>query len=237
MNLPPLTEGEAEEDLTISNLQHYFRNRHIGDHSFQYLLFTEAAIKSGVIVDTGNTVGNSMDYDLYKKLGIKMEPLEKLVGTAAKDEPITIIGKTEPIQFSFMQGKKIFTERFYVIKGLNGGVNLGKEFLSKHKAKHNHETETITIGNERVHMLNRADSRNSDTRVQGRIFSLQKVRIPANSARYVPVQVPLLKGKCIVQIEPATDTVLPIARSISNLQAKTTMISVFNPFNKDIDVE
>ena len=79
-----------------------------------------------------------------------MTPLPKKTATSANKQTIEILGITESISFKFKDSTKIFQERFYVIKGLAHEVNLGKKFLAKHGAIHDHEKEQLKFGNEVV---------------------------------------------------------------------------------------
>ena len=97
------------------------------------------------MIDTGNTVGSAMDFQVFNSLQLQLEPTSRTTASAAQGAPLTILGKTPTIKFSFEGSDIVFEESFLVIKGLSHPVNLGKLFLTNHRAQHDHEKEELSL--------------------------------------------------------------------------------------------
>ena len=196
------------------------------------------------MIDTGNTVGSAMDFQVFTSLQLPLEPTSRTTASAAQGAPLTIVGKTPPIQFSFEGSDIVFEESFLVIKGLSHPVNLGKLFLTTHRAQHDHEKEELSLklpgSDDPVLITLQGTELNTAQVGPTYVYSQARTRIPARSAKFLPIRAPAYRGIGSVMIEPIVDTKLPalIAKSISNLGDKqTTVAAVFNPLDKDVFVE
>jgi len=221
----------------------YFQSNKTGSNSFKRIRL-DNKVNTMCMIDTGNTVGSAMDYEVFKSLQVQLVPTSRTTASAAQGAPLTILGKTPTIQFSFEGLDNVFEESFLVIKGLSHPINLGKLFLTHHKAQHDHEKEELSL------RLPGSDDPVKITLQENEIktfhsgptyaYSQARTRIPARSAKFLPVRAPAYQGIGSVLIEPIVETRVPalIAKSISEVGDKqTTYAAIFNPLDKDVFVE
>ena len=196
------------------------------------------------MIDTGNTVGSAMDFQVFNSLQLQLEPTSRTTASAAQGAPLTILGKTPTIKFSFEGSDIVFEESFLVIKGLSHPVNLGKRFLTNHRAQHDHEKEELALrlpgSDDPVLITLQGNEVKTTQSGPTYVYSQARTRIPARSSKFLPVRAPAYTGIGAVMIEPIVETKLPalIAKSISNIGDKqTTVAAIFNPLDKDVFVE
>ena len=216
------------------------------EKGYQKITFAGNGIKGRCLVDSGNLVGSAMDMQTFEKLQIQLIP-QKAKGKAAQGEPLDILGVTEPIEFSFNnQTDTSFKEAFIVIKNLNHPINLGAKFLQQHQAVQHHETGVVllktTEGKEvqvQLHGRDETIEDKKDLNAPMYVYSQTRIRIPAGTAKYIPVAIPALKGDMDVLIEPWQGTRNPalLAKSISKLQNNRTIAAVYNPLKHDVHLE
>ena len=130
-----------------------------------------------------------------------------------------------------------------VIEGLSHQVNLGKAWLTENRAVHDHARETVKLkrpkhhGWTTIHLRGlREDPVEEKTRF---VYGQMRTRIPARSARYVPVTIPALERDQDVVIIPAEGSHCPalVAKSLSAVTNKRSRVALFNPLDKDVYVE
>ena len=131
-------------DVMDTDILGYFQSNKTGSNSFKRIKL-DNKLDTMCMIDTGNTVGSAMDYEVFKSLQVQLVPTSRTTASAAQGAPLTILGKTPTIQFSFEGLDNVFEESFLVIKGLSHPINLGKLFLTQHKAQHDHEKEELSL--------------------------------------------------------------------------------------------
>ena len=153
MSIPPVAQGDgdtletqnviksdingANTELQDTDILGYFQSDNTGSNSFKKMKLADT-LDAICMIDTGNTVGSAMDYQVFKSLQLQLVPTSRTTASAAQGTPLTILGKTPVIQFSFEGSDTVFEESFLVINGLSHQINLGKLFLTNHRAQHDH---------------------------------------------------------------------------------------------------
>ena len=188
-----------------------------------------------------------MDYNLAMELNIQIIPHQSK-GHAAQGEPLDVIGITTPLTFQFRGADKVnFTKQFLVIRNLTHKLNLGAKFLKQHQAIHHHHSGHLILheqeeGKAVTIQLHGVQDNIADTSHQEGpfyVYSKIRTRIPAGTAKYIPVAVPALKGDMEVFIEPfhGTKNSALLAKSVGKLSNHKTQVAVFNPLNRDMFLE
>ena len=233
----------ANTELQDTDILGYFQSDNTGSNSFKKMKLADT-LDAICMIDTGNTVGSAMDYQVFKSLQLQLVPTSRTTASAAQGAPLTILGKTPVIQFSFEGSDTVFEESFLVINGLSHQINLGKLFLTNHRAQHDHEKEELSLrlpgSTDPVIITLQENERKTTTSGPTYVYSQTRTRIPARSSKFLPVRAPAYKGIGSVMIEPIGETKLPalIAKSISNIDdKKNTVAAIFNPLDKDVFVE
>ena len=217
------------------------------EKSYQELTFLDSKLTGTCLVDTGNLIGSAMDYNLAMELNIQIIPHQSK-GHAAQGEPLDVIGITTPLTFQFRGADKVnFTEQFLVIRNLTHKLNLGAKFLKQHQAIHHHHSGHLILheqeeGKAVTIQLHGVQDNNANTSPQEGpfyVYSKIRTRIPAGTAKYIPVAVPALKGDMEVFIEPfhGTKNSALLAKSVGKLSNHKTQVAVFNPLNRDMFLE
>ena len=217
------------------------------EKSYQELTFLDSNLTGTCLVDTGNLIGSAMDYNLAMELKIQIIPHQSK-GHAAQGEPLDVIGITTPLTFQFRGADKVnFTEQFLVIRNLTHKLNLGAKFLKQHQAIHHHHSGHLILheqeeGKAVTIQLHGVQDNNANTSPQEGpfyVYSKIRTRIPAGTAKYIPVAVPALKGDMEVFIEPfhGTKNSALLAKSVGKLSNHKTQVAVFNPLNRDMFLE
>ena len=188
-----------------------------------------------------------MDYNLATELKIQIIPHQSK-GTAAQGEPLDIIGITTPLAFQFRGADQAnFTEQFIVIRNLTHKLNLGAKFLKQHQAIHHHHSGHLVLHEQEggkavtIQLQGVQDNNTSNPPQEGPfyVYSQVRTRIPAGTAKYIPVAVPALNGDMEVFIEPfhGTKNETLLAKSVGKLSNHKTQVAVFNPLNRDMFLE
>ena len=199
------------------------------------------------LMDSGNMVGSAMSGELVKKLNLPLQPCSgtnRHAAVAPDGRKLDILGQTPPLQFT-LEGapNTIFTESFVVINNLSHQVNLGKAWMSQHRAIHDHGQETMKLKRPQQqgwckirlrgpHMSTEDDQCNY-------VYAAMRTRVPARSARFLHVTVPGMKEEKEIVISPVEGTKNPtlLANSVSRVKDQTALTSVFNPLDKAVYIE
>jgi dUTPase len=232
----------------------YFSSKqnNIQERGYQEITFMGNGTRGTCLVDSGNLVGSAMNLKTFEKLQIPLIS-HKSEGKAAQGDPLDILGITEPIEFGFNgQETTSFKEAFIVIKNLSHEVNIGANFLQKNQAIHHHETGVVVLqkpGGKEVpiqlygkqEVKEKITEKGSGCGSSGPayVYSQVHVRIPAGTAKYIPVAIPAFKEDMDVLIEPFQGTKNPalLAKSVSKFQNGRTITVVYNPLKHDVQLE
>ena len=92
----------------------------------------------------------------------------------------------------------MFEEPFLAIKGLSHPINLGKLFLTNHLAQHDHDEEELSLqipgSDDQILITLQGDELRIPKRTPTYVYSRARTRIPARSAKFLPVRAPAHKG-------------------------------------------
>ena len=161
-------------------------------------------------VDSGNNVENCMSVSMFKRLGLKLhndlKPLNKIIGTAHADAPLTILGRTRkrlPLKFS--GHSKVFYTRPLIVKNLSMNFNLSGPFLAKHSVDQLHSKGSLSIDGDLVPlvshdcMMNESENKHKVLGVNvlssspvcnvSPIYLKESLTIPAKSMIMAPLRV------------------------------------------------
>ena len=110
------------------------------------------------IVDSGNLFNTLISEELFKGLGLALDPTDTPdVGTANNKQSIEILGRSQPFQL-FLEGiRKAIWIHPYVARGVRHPLNLGRDFLSQEKVSlhFGEENSFLTIAGDSVRMITR----------------------------------------------------------------------------------
>ena len=196
------------------------------------------------LIDSGNMVASAINEQLLQQLGLPLQPYDGAGGPAAvapDGRRLEIVGQTPDLQFTFDGAPNTtFSETMVVIKNLSHQMNLGKAWLSKHRAVHDHGKESVRLKRPQQSgwttiRLRGLQEEVEDT-AQRFVYGQMRTRIPAKSARYIPVSIPALKHDMDVLITPVEGTSNPglLAKSLSRVKEGRTMAAIFNPLDKAV---
>ena len=199
------------------------------------------------LIDSGNMVASAINEQLVHQLGLPLHPYDGSDGPAAvapDGRRLEIVGQTSPIHFTFDGAPNTtFAETLIVIKNLSHQMNLGKAWLSRNKAVHDHGSDSVRLkrpeqkGWTTVRLRGLQEVRTETP--QRFVYGQMRTRLPAKSARYVPVSIPSVQNDADVVIVPVEGTHNPVllAKSVSRVKAGKTMAAIFNPLEKAVYIE
>ena len=245
----PLDQRDKKESQTVSPLAYFCQGEKTcqvkSDASYCTIYFGH---KQGqVLVDSGNLVDTAMSGEFARQLGISIQPYQNNQYPAAlapDGRTMEVIGQTGPVAFTFKGAPNTtFETNMVVIEGLSHQINLGKAWLTKHRALHDHERELLKLKrpNHRgwTTVQLRGPQEDPVQETNRYVYGQMRTRIPARSARYIPVTIPSMLEDQDVVIVPVEGSHCPalVAKSLSTVKDKRCMAAVFNPLDKAVFVE
>ena len=243
----PPDQGKEEESQDVSPLAYFYQGEK--EHSnASYTTLNFGPQKQGqCLVDSGNLVATAISGQFARQMGF---PIQKYQGEncpsalAPDGRMMEVLGQTGPLEFTFESAPNTtFKTNMVVIEGLTHQINLGKAWLTEHRAVHDHDRETMRLKRPNQHGWAtirlrgpQADPTHNSHRY---VYGQMRTRIPARSARYIPVTVPNLKTDQDVVIVPVEGSRCPalVAKSVSTVKEKRSIAAVFNPLDKAVYVE
>ena len=246
----PPDQGSKEESKTMSPLAYFCQGEKESqlksDASYCTIYF--GPNKQGqCLVDSGNLVASAMSGNFARQMGITIQSYQDNQYPAAlapDGRTMEVIGKTGPLEFTFKGAPNTtFETDFVVIEGLSHQLNLGKTWLTQHKALHDHDRERVKLKRPKQHGWTTVQLRGPrEDPVEDRnryVYGQMRTRIPARCARYIPVTIPDLTSDGDVVIVPTEGSKCPalVAKSVSTVKDKKCMAAVFNPLDKAVFVD
>ena len=102
-------------ELLDTEILEYFQSNNMGSNSSKKMKLVDK-LDTMCMIDTGNIVGSALDYQVFKSLNLQLVPTSRTTVSATQGAPLTILGQTPTIQFSFEGLDTVFEESFLVIK-------------------------------------------------------------------------------------------------------------------------
>ena len=247
----PANQGSEEESKTVSPLAYFYQGEkeyHKASDASYTTIFFGPNQKGQCLVDSGNLVATAMSGNFARQMGIPIQPYQgdQCPAALAPDgRMMEVIGQTGPLTFTFKGAPNTtFETNMVVIEGLSHQVNLGKAWLTEHRALHDHAREVIKLkrpkqhGWTTIHLRGPRDEPEEEDRNRF-VYGQMRTRIPARSARYIPVTIPSMTTDQDVVIIPVEGSRCPalVAKSLSTVKDKRCMAAVFNPLDKAVYVE
>ena len=115
--------------------------------------------------------------------------------------------------------------------------------MQQHKALHDHQHGKITFQEGETQKKTEIMLHNSHWTPTDDppwyVYSQVRVRIPAKTSKYIPVSIPAVSGELEVFIEPVEGNKNPalLAKSISKCQNHKSTVVIFNPLDRDVQLE
>ena len=244
----PIDQRSEKESKDVSSLAYFSQGETEmdvkSDASYCTIYFGPNQ-QGQALVDSGNLVATAISGEFARQLGISIQAYDDCPSAISPDgRTMEVIGQTGPLTFTFKGAPNTtFEANMAVIEGLSHQVNLGKAWLTENRAVHDHARETVKLkrpkhhGWTTIHLRGlREDPVEEKTRF---VYGQMRTRIPARSARYVPVTIPALERDQDVVIIPAEGSHCPalVAKSLSAVTNKRSRVALFNPLDKDVYVE
>ena len=250
--VPPTPEHTAETTTTPGAAIAYFAgegDNHTSqsDKSYSTIILGPGVEVTGLI-DSGNMVSSAISEQLAKENGLPIRPYAKdgePTAMTPDGRQLEIIGEIPNLQFTFQGAPNtLFSERVVVIRNLSHQMNLGKAWLTRHKAVHNHGTETVRLkrpnqsGWTTIRLRGEEELMSQPKRGHF-VYGNMRYRIPAKSARYIRVNVPSFEQEAEIIITPTEGTSNPglLAKSITTVKGSQAMAAIFNPLEKDVYIQ
>ena len=244
-------QGSEEENKNVSPLAYFCQGEEecqIKSNASYSTIYFGPNKQGQCLVDSGNLVASAMSGNFARQMGI---PIQSYQGNqcpaalAPDGRTMEVIGQTGPLTFTFKGAPNTtFESNMVVIEGLSHQVNLGKAWLTEHRALHDHAREMIKLKRPKQHGWTTVQLRGpqDDDQEEDRtryVYGQMRTRIPARSARYIPVTIPSMTTDQDVVIIPVEGSRCPalIAKSLSTVKDKRCMAAVFNPLDKAVFVE
>ena len=241
-------QGSEEETQDVSPLAYFCQGEKEPQSNASYTTLYFGPSKQGqCMVDSGNLVATAISGQFARQMGFPIQPNQGddcPAALAPDGRTMEVVGQTGPLEFTFDGAPNTtFKTSMVVIEGLTHQINLGKAWLTEHKAKHDHERETVRLkrpnqqGWTTIRLRGpQADPPDSPNRY---VYGQMRTRIPARSARYIPVMVPSLKTDQDIVLVPVEGSRCPalVAKSLSKVKDGRSMAAVFNPLDKAVYVE
>lgn len=247
----PPDQGSKKESKTMSPLAYFCQGEtdsQIKSDASYCTIYLGPNKQGQCLVDSGNLVASAMSGNFARQMGITIQPYQDdqyPTALAPDGRMMEVVGKTGPLEFTFKGAPNTtFETDFLVIEGLSHQVNLGKTWLTQHKALHDHSREMVKLKRPKQHGWTRVQLRGpkEDPVEEDRnryVYGQMRTRIPARSARYIPVTIPDLPRDGDVVIVPTEGSRCPalVAKSLSTVKDKKCMAAVFNPLDKAVFVD
>ena len=202
--------------------------------------------KGQCLVDSGNLVASAISSEFAEQMGIVVQRHDEQCPSALAPDgrSMEIIGRTGPLQFHFKGAPHtVFEADLVVIRNLSHQINLGKAWLTDHRALHDHARETVKLKRPRQHGWTTVQLRGPQEEPEEEshhfVYGQERVRIPAQSARYIQAVIPSIKETHEVIIAPVENSKCPalVAKSVSTVEGQKCMAAIFNPLDKAVFME
>ena len=98
-----------------------------------------------ILIDSGNLYGDLISEELARLLKLQIVGHEKIVGTAAQDGKVTVLGRTKPFRLYLEGIKESVLIQPHVVRALAHPINLGQAFLRRNLADMSFKPEGVTL--------------------------------------------------------------------------------------------
>ena len=149
------------------------------------LNITVGALKSKILLDSGNLFGSSCSEDFVNRLPPEMREIQPLpdvpnVTTAKQGQGLKVVGKLKrPLRFKIQNHPEDFSTDLFVLRGLTMPVNLGYHFMEQNDVSLLPAKKTVSIRGQDLPLPLIGKIRNE--RDSG-VYITQKCTIPPNSS-------------------------------------------------------
>ena len=140
------------------------------------------------IVDSGNNWRTAISPKFAEKIGINttndLRPLpgKSTIGTAKYGTSMKILGETKHfLHLRFRDHATKYKERFVVIEGLRGLMNISGPFLHKHKIEQIHSTNQLRINGKFINMCKETSHINQIEKIRSDVVVQEDCTIPPHS--------------------------------------------------------
>ena len=132
------------------------------------------------LVDPGNLFGTLISADLAKKLHLQVEGDRKVVGTAGKNQSVTVLGRVPRLEIILEGYHEPLIIKPFVVADLAHPINLGQAFLRNRGGRMSFDPTAVTLhlGRHNLSLIGRSDpliGNSSDPRFSRRILCPQAV--------------------------------------------------------------